>query len=91
MKKNHKNQINFLIIDNVKQQNDFGVQQKTEEEKDREFNIQLKILEARKTDYKDKSYDQVKQEVTTLFLDKAEFIKGSRYLSATDLDNIEKQ
>ncbi|CAD8207264.1 unnamed protein product [Paramecium octaurelia] len=47
-----------------KAQNEFGVIQKSEDERDAEFIIQMKILESRRTDYSYESYDQAKSKIT---------------------------
>ncbi|EAR91082.3 hypothetical protein TTHERM_00430030 (macronuclear) [Tetrahymena thermophila SB210] len=76
--------------DQVKQSNEYGIIQKTEEERDAEFNIQLKILESRKREFKDEKYDQVKNNITKIFLDRSDFVIGAhKVLSATDLANLE--
>ncbi|CAD8123859.1 unnamed protein product [Paramecium sonneborni] len=41
----------------------FGILQKSDEEKEIEFAIQMKILESRRTDYSTESYDQAKSKV----------------------------
>ncbi|CAD8197924.1 unnamed protein product [Paramecium octaurelia] len=47
----------------LKTQNEFGILQKSEEEKEIEFAIQMKILESRRTDYSTESYDQAKSKI----------------------------
>lgn len=52
----------------VKQSNEFGVVQKSEEERDAEFNIQLRILDNRRRQNRDQTYDDAKGKIVDAFL-----------------------
>lgn len=67
--------------DQLKQQQEYGIGKKSQQEQDSQFDVQLKILESRRTDYNDETYSQTVKNYENFFFQNLPILKEYQALT----------